>query len=99
RVDCHAVAPFEIVARDALPGEAAIRAAPRGRFEAGGVQHARVLRVQGDVVDVLIPIEHAAPGCAAISGEVDAAIGRAFGRAAAPRGQVQARRVARVDGQ
>src|ERR1035437_10856431 len=76
----HAVAPFEIEARDGLPGQAAIGAAPGSGFEAGGVQDARVLRVDGDVVDVLIPFEHAAPACAAIGGEVDAAIGRALAR-------------------
>src|ERR1035437_2538115 len=99
RIHGYAVAPFEIEARDALPGQAAVGAPPRGGFDAGGVQYARVLRVDSDVIAVPILIEHAAPACAAIGGEVDAAIGRAFGRAAAPGGEVEARRVLRIDGE
>src|ERR1019366_7053823 len=99
RVHRHPVSPFEIEFRDAPPGEPAIDAPPGGGFEAGGAQYPGVVGVDGDVVDVLVAIQHPAPGGAAIDGEVNAAINRALLGAAAPGGEVQVRGVARVYGQ
>src|SRR5450759_2291577 len=50
----HAVAPFECVAADALPGRAAIGGAPGRGVETACVEHAGILRVHRDVVDVTV---------------------------------------------
>src|SRR5215471_11871285 len=92
------MSPFEVVAGELLPGQAAVGGSPGGLLEAAGVQNAGIVRVDGDVVDVLVFGEDAPPGLAGVGGEIDAAIGGAFARTAAPGGQVEALGVARIDG-
>src|SRR5215471_7475183 len=60
----YAMAPFEVVAGDALPMLAAVRRSPRRGLESGGVEHLWIARVDGDVVDVLVPIQNVAPALA-----------------------------------
>src|SRR5437660_3416392 len=55
-VGLNAVAPFEVVARDASPVFAPVVRDPGRRFEAGCVKSVWIPRVDGDVVDVTIPV-------------------------------------------
>src|ERR1035438_740750 len=61
-VQYHAVAPLEVVAPQAVPGGAAIFGAPGSGIEAARVKNAGILRVHGDVVDVLRVLENGLPG-------------------------------------
>src|SRR5947207_154544 len=70
-VKYHAVAPFEIVARELFPGETAVGGAPGGLLETGGVEDARVLGIDRDIVDVLVFGKDATPRGAGIRGEIN----------------------------
>src|ERR1039457_2086818 len=62
RVRNYAVAPFESVAADALPGGACIVGAPGCGVEAASVDRLGILRVHRHVVDVLRLLEDGVPG-------------------------------------
>src|SRR5207237_3750967 len=91
----NAVAPFEVVAWDARPRGAAIRRAPCRRFEAAGVKHGRMPRVDGHVIDMLVGIMDLLPGGAAIGRQEDSAVARAL---PGPRGEIQTPRIFGIDG-
>src|SRR3984957_10386073 len=62
----HSVSPLEVKSGNADPMQPAVCRPPGRRFEASGVDHIRVLRIDGDVVNVAILIEHLLPVLAAI---------------------------------
>src|ERR1019366_3984050 len=95
----HAVTPLEVVAPYPLPGDAAVERAPCGILETAGVERLGVVRVNGNVIDVLIAVQHVLPRTTAIRGEPDAAVDGAVRRHAAPRSKIQAIRVRGIDSQ
>src|SRR4051812_29096865 len=99
RIGRHPMAPLEVVPGNCLPGQSAIRAPPCRAFEARRVERTRVFRIDGDVINMLVAIQHSSPGGSTIDREIDAAILRRRTGRPAPRGKVQARWIARIDGE
>src|ERR1019366_9585124 len=98
-VQYHAVAPLEVVAPQAVPGGAAIFGAPGSGIEAAGVKDAGILRVHGDVVDVLRLLENRLPGGAGVGGQKHASARVDAGAAQTPRGEVHAAWVTWIQGE
>ena len=96
RVRNHAVAPFESVAADALPGGAGIVGAPGRGVEAASVDHLGILRVHRHVVDVLRLLENGLPGGAGVGGQEHASTQIDIGAFLSPGGKVHAPVVARI---
>src|SRR5204863_4887014 len=82
----------------ARPGRPAVGGAVGRLVEAGSVEHLRIARIDGDVVDVLRLRQHVRPGGTGVGGEEDPAAGVSPRRGHAPGGEIETTRVAGVRG-
>src|SRR5215471_426256 len=64
RIGNHPMSPLEVESGNTDPVQTAVRRPPCRRFKAGSVDHIGILRVNGDVVNVAIFVEHLLPALA-----------------------------------
>src|SRR5450631_4241171 len=66
RIGNHPMRPLEVKSGNTGPMQPAVCRSPGRRFKAGRVEHIGVLRINSDVVNVAILVEHLLPALAAI---------------------------------
>src|SRR5271157_5903676 len=89
RIGNDPVRPLEVEPGNPRPVLTSIVRAPGGRFKSGRVQNARVIRIDGDVVNVAVAVKDLPPGPASIFRKKDATAIPMCPRGAAPSCQVQ----------
>src|ERR1700735_37044 len=89
RIGNHPVSPLEVKAGNTAPVQPAVCRSPSRRFQASGVDHIGGLRVNGDVVNVAILVEHLRPALAAILREKNPSAISVFSGRSSPGGEVK----------
>jgi len=66
RIGNHSLAPLEVKSRNAGPVPPAVRRSPGRRFKTSRVKNIGILRINGNIVDVAIFVEHLLPALATV---------------------------------
>src|SRR5207302_3341831 len=94
----HPVSPLEIESGNSGPMQTAVYRSPCRRLKACRIEHVGILRINRNIVNVAIPIEHRFPALPAILRQKDSSAVSVFSHGSSPGGTIDTIWRSQIDG-